>query len=93
MKGTILFAGLTEAQVIEKAKAGDVFCFEALYARHKHRVFSLCLRMTGNHASSGRFHTRSIPAALSQNRVVPRGICIFHLAAPALSQRGIDALS
>ena len=55
IKGTILFAGLTEAQVIEKAKAGDVSCFEALYARHKRRVFSLCLRMTGNHAQAEDF--------------------------------------
>jgi RNA polymerase sigma-70 factor, ECF subfamily len=54
-KGTILFAGLTEAQVIEKAKAGDVSCFEALYTRHKRRVFSLCLRMTGNHAQAEDF--------------------------------------
>lgn len=54
-KETILFAGLTESQVIEKAKAGDVACFEALYARHKRRVFSLCLRMTGNHAQAEDF--------------------------------------
>lgn len=27
-------------------------CFEALYARHRRRVFSLCLRMTANHAEA-----------------------------------------
>jgi len=51
-RNTILFAGLTEAQVIEKAQAGDGACFEALYNRHKKRVFSLCLRMTSNHAEA-----------------------------------------
>ncbi len=54
-KKPILFAGLTEAEVIEKAKAGDVPCFEALYMRHKRRVFSLCLRMTGNPAQAEDF--------------------------------------
>jgi RNA polymerase sigma-70 factor, ECF subfamily len=51
----ILFAGMTEAKVIEKACAGDADCFEALYAQHKRRVFSLCLRMTGNHAQAEDF--------------------------------------
>jgi RNA polymerase sigma-70 factor (ECF subfamily) len=46
---SVLYAGLTEAKVIHKAQAGDVGCFEALYTRHKRRVFSLCLRMTGNY--------------------------------------------
>jgi len=40
---------MTEAEVIDKAKLGDERCFEALYAQHKRRVFSLCLRMTGDH--------------------------------------------
>ena len=51
-KKAIVFAGLTEAQIIEKAQAGDGACFEALYNRHKRRVFSLCLRMTSNHAEA-----------------------------------------
>lgn len=54
-KKAILFAGMTEAEVIEKARAGDVGCFEALYHQHKRRVFSLCLRMTGNHAQAEDF--------------------------------------
>lgn len=54
-KKALLFAGLTEDQVIEKAKAGDVSCFEALYMRHKRRVFSLCLRMTGDYAQAEDF--------------------------------------
>jgi RNA polymerase sigma-70 factor, ECF subfamily len=54
-KKPILFAGMTEAQVIEKARAGDTDCFEALYAQHKRRVFSLCLRMTGDHAQAEDF--------------------------------------
>lgn len=51
----ILLAGLTEAEVIEKARSGDTDCFEALYAQHKRRVFSLCLRMTGDHAQAEDF--------------------------------------
>lgn len=50
-----MYAGLTEAQVIEKAQSGDVTCFEALYNRHKRRVFSLCLRMTGDYAEAEDF--------------------------------------
>ena len=46
---------MTEAQVVEKAQAGDVSCFEALYARHKRRVFSLCLRMTGDYGQAEDF--------------------------------------
>jgi RNA polymerase sigma-70 factor, ECF subfamily len=41
--------------MIGKAQAGDMSCFELLYARHKRRVFSLCLRMTGNHAEAEDF--------------------------------------
>jgi RNA polymerase sigma-70 factor (ECF subfamily) len=54
-KTAILFAGMTEAEVIKKAQTGDVDCFEALYARHKRRIFSLCLRMTGNYAQAEDF--------------------------------------
>ena len=54
-KKAILYAGLTEAQVIEKAQSGDVTCFEALYSRHKRRVFSLGLRMTGKSAEAEDF--------------------------------------
>jgi RNA polymerase sigma-70 factor (ECF subfamily) len=32
----------------QRASGGDVPAFEELYARHNRRVFSLCLRMTGN---------------------------------------------
>lgn len=47
-----LVPGLTEAEAIERAKAGDAECFEALYAMHKRRVYSLCLRMVGNTAEA-----------------------------------------
>jgi RNA polymerase sigma-70 factor, ECF subfamily len=43
---------LTEAQAIERAKQGDAEAFEFLYHLHKRRVYSLCLRMTGNPASA-----------------------------------------
>jgi RNA polymerase sigma-70 factor (ECF subfamily) len=51
----IVFAGMTEAEVITGAQAGDAGCFEALYGRHKQRVFSLCQRMTGNRAQAEDF--------------------------------------
>jgi RNA polymerase sigma-70 factor (ECF subfamily) len=43
---------LTEAEAIERAKQGDAEAFEFLYNLHKRRVYSLCLRMTGNTASA-----------------------------------------
>jgi RNA polymerase sigma-70 factor (ECF subfamily) len=43
---------LSEAEAIEKAKQGDPEAFEFLYNLHKRRVYSLCLRMTGNTASA-----------------------------------------
>jgi RNA polymerase sigma-70 factor (ECF subfamily) len=46
---------MTEAEVIDKAKLGDERCFEALYARHKRRVYSLCLRMTGDQSRAEDF--------------------------------------
>jgi RNA polymerase sigma-70 factor (ECF subfamily) len=44
--------GLTEAEAIERAKQGDGEAFETLYGLHKRRVYSLCLRMTGNTAEA-----------------------------------------
>ena len=41
-----------EAQAIERAKQGDADAFQALYDRHKRRVYSLCLRMTANTAEA-----------------------------------------
>jgi RNA polymerase sigma-70 factor (ECF subfamily) len=41
-----------EAQAIEKAKQGDAEAFQALYDRHRRRVYSLCLRMTANTAEA-----------------------------------------
>jgi RNA polymerase sigma-70 factor (ECF subfamily) len=41
-----------EAATIERAKQGDADAFQALYDRHKRRVYSLCLRMTGNTAEA-----------------------------------------
>lgn len=52
---TVLLAGQTEAQVIAKAQLGDEQCFAALYHHHKRRVYSLCLRMTGDHAQAEDF--------------------------------------
>ena len=41
-------SGVSEAQAIEQAKRGDAGAFQVLYEMHKRRVYSLCLRMTGN---------------------------------------------
>jgi len=41
-----------EAELIEKAKLGDAHAFQALYDKHKRRVYSLCLRMTANTAEA-----------------------------------------
>src|SRR5262249_38861695 len=45
-------SGLSEAEAIERAKGGDAGAFEGLYGLHKRRVYSLCLRMTGNTAEA-----------------------------------------
>ena len=37
-----------EAEAIEAAKNGDAEAFSKLYALHKRRVYTLCLRMLGN---------------------------------------------
>jgi len=44
-------AGL-ELQLVARAQRGDHQAFTALFNRHKLRVYSLCLRMTGNPASA-----------------------------------------
>jgi RNA polymerase sigma-70 factor (ECF subfamily) len=43
---------LNEAEAIERAKLGDAQAFQALYDKHKRRVYSLCLRMTANTAEA-----------------------------------------
>jgi len=45
-------AEFNEAAAIERAKQGDAEAFQALYDRHKRRVYSLCLRMTANTAEA-----------------------------------------
>ena len=42
----------SEADAIERAKQGDGEAFQALYEKHKRRVYSLCLRMTANTAEA-----------------------------------------
>jgi RNA polymerase sigma-70 factor (ECF subfamily) len=48
----IMALGIPETEAIDRAKAGDTASFEALYNLHKRRVYSLCLRMTGNTAEA-----------------------------------------
>ncbi len=42
----------SETQLISRAQKGDEAAFAALYEAHKRRVYSLCLRMTGNTAEA-----------------------------------------
>jgi RNA polymerase sigma-70 factor, ECF subfamily len=39
---------MPEAEAIERARNGDVRGYESLYYLHRTRVYSLCLRFTGN---------------------------------------------
>ncbi len=41
-----------EQEAIDRAREGDARAFETLYAMHKRRVYSLCLRMLGNVAEA-----------------------------------------
>jgi RNA polymerase sigma-70 factor, ECF subfamily len=42
----------SEAQLIARAQRGEERAFEALFDAHKRRVYSLCLRMTGDPAEA-----------------------------------------
>jgi RNA polymerase sigma-70 factor (ECF subfamily) len=42
----------SETQLIARAQQGDEAAFEALFNTHKRRVYSLCLRMTGDTAEA-----------------------------------------
>lgn len=42
----------SETQLIARAQRGDEAAFEALFNTHKRRVYSLCLRMTGDTAEA-----------------------------------------
>src|SRR5579875_1780608 len=48
----VLVSGISEHEAIARAQQGDAECFETLYGLHKRRVYSLCLRMTGNTAEA-----------------------------------------
>jgi RNA polymerase sigma-70 factor (ECF subfamily) len=48
----VIASGMSEAEAIDLAKGGDAQAFEGLYGLHKRRVYSLCLRMTGNTAEA-----------------------------------------
>jgi hypothetical protein len=52
---SMLASGMSEAKAIQGAQQGDGQCFEALYGLHKRRVYSLCLRMTGDVEAAEHF--------------------------------------
>lgn len=41
-----------DADVLARAQAGDHYAFAQIYALHKRRIYSLCLRMVGNVAEA-----------------------------------------
>jgi RNA polymerase sigma-70 factor (ECF subfamily) len=43
---------VSDSQLIARAQKGDEEAFTALFEAHKRRVYSLCLRMTGNTAAA-----------------------------------------
>ena len=86
---TVLFAGMTEAEVIAKAQLGDERCFEALYGQHKRRVFSLCLRMTGNNQSQAEDFTQEAFLQLFRKIGSFRGESAFSTWLHRLSVRNI----
>ena len=61
-----------EAEAIEAAKNGDAEAFSKLYALHKRRVYTLCLRMLGNVLRSRRHDAGSVSPPLPQARQLPR---------------------
>jgi RNA polymerase sigma-70 factor (ECF subfamily) len=38
----------SDLELVKKAQQGDADAFAALYSAHKYKIYSLCLRMTGN---------------------------------------------
>jgi len=42
----------SDADILARAQAGDHYAFAQLYALHKRRIYSLCLRMVGNVAEA-----------------------------------------
>jgi RNA polymerase sigma-70 factor (ECF subfamily) len=61
-----------EAEAIERAKAGDAEAFSKLYALHKRRVYTLCLRMLGN-VSEAEDMTQRPSSTLPQDQLPRRG--------------------
>src|SRR6266852_7885421 len=53
--------------------------FEEIFRLHHRRVYSICLRMTGN-STEAEFDTRSFRAGLSQAGKLSRGKRFHHLA-------------
>jgi RNA polymerase sigma-70 factor (ECF subfamily) len=45
-------AASVQAEILARAQAGDNYAFAQLYATHKRRIYSLCLRMVGSVAEA-----------------------------------------
>lgn len=44
--------GSSEADLVDRARSGDVAAFEALYRMHSNRVYGLCVRLAANPAEA-----------------------------------------
>ncbi len=93
----------TEAQLIARAQRGDEEAFAALFETHKRRVYSLCLRMTGNTAGAedlaqeaflqlfrkiGTFRGESAFSTWLHRLVV--NVVLMHLRKKSLQQVSLD---
>ena len=87
----ILASGISEAEAIERAKQGDGECFEVLYGFHKRRVYSLCLRMTGNTAEAEDLTQEAFLQLYRKIANFSRRVGLFHLVAPAGGERRTHA--
>ena len=81
----------SEAEAIERAKQGDAEAFQALYDKHKRRVYSLCLRMTANTAEAEDLAQEAFLQLYRKIANVSRRVGVFDLVAPAFGQRRADA--
>jgi len=71
---------LSEAEAIQRARAGDRTVFEYLYQLHSRRVYALCLRMAGNIADAEDLTQEAFLLLLSAaNRPSPPGCTDWRL--------------
>lgn len=53
-----------EKVLIEKAKSGNASAYEALVRNYQHRIYRLCLAMTGTHPAADDLAQEDVPQGL-----------------------------